>query len=121
MNNGANKTNRRNGFTLIEILIVVVILGILAAIVVGQFQTTTTSANASAAKSSLKVVRSQIELYRYSHGTPTSVDILVNNGNLAGSPVPPEGFQYVYDGDTGRFSIECTPENPDCPDDIDQW
>ncbi|TVQ55759.1 MAG: type II secretion system protein, partial [Phycisphaerales bacterium] len=91
--NVSNQSQR--GFTLIEILIVVVILGILAGIVVGQFQTTTASSNASAAKSSLKVVRSQIELYRYSHGTPTSVDVLVNNGNLASTPVSPEGFQYV--------------------------
>ncbi len=121
MHTCANMTYRRNGFTLIEILIVVVILGILAGIVIGQFQTTTASSRENAAKSSLNVVRSQIELYRYSHGTPTSVDILVNNGNLASTPIPPEGFQYVYDSDTGRFAVECTAQNPQCPDDIDQW
>jgi len=54
----------RKAFTLIEILIVVIILGILAAIVVPQFTSATEDAQLSSAKSTLQTVRSQIELYR---------------------------------------------------------
>jgi len=56
------------GFTLVEILIVVVILGILAAIVIPQFTNASESAKASSLVSQLQTLRSQIELYRNQHG-----------------------------------------------------
>jgi len=55
------------GFTLVEILIVVVILGILAAIVIPQFTEASTEAKASSLMSDLQTVRSQIELYKVQH------------------------------------------------------
>ena len=58
------KTNRRNAFTLIEILIVVVILGILAAVVVPQFTNAADDANDAAVRSQLQTLRGQIELFR---------------------------------------------------------
>ncbi len=57
----------KRGFTLVEILIVVVILGILAAIVVPQFTQASTEAKVSSSLSSLQSLRSQIELYRIQH------------------------------------------------------
>jgi len=57
----------KKGFTLVEILIVVVILGILAAIVIPQFTSASTEARESALKSDLQAVRSQIELYKIQH------------------------------------------------------
>jgi general secretion pathway protein G len=57
----------RTGFTLVEILIVVVILGILAAIVIPQFTSASTEAKESALVSDLQAVRSQIELYKIQH------------------------------------------------------
>ena len=53
----------RHGFTLIEILIVVVILGILAAIVIPQFTDASVAASRSNLASQLQTMRSQIELY----------------------------------------------------------
>jgi general secretion pathway protein G len=50
-------------FTLIEILIVVVILGILAAIVIPQFTEATIEAMHANLRTELATVRSQIELY----------------------------------------------------------
>ena len=55
------------GFTLVEILIVVVILGILAAIVIPQFTEASTEAKLSSLCSDLQTVRSQIELYKIQH------------------------------------------------------
>jgi len=57
----------KRGFTLVEILIVVVILGILAAIVVPQFTQASTEAKFNSLCSNLQSIRSQIELYKVQH------------------------------------------------------
>ncbi len=57
----------KRGFTLVEILIVVVILGILAAIVIPQFTQASTEAKVSSSLTSLQSLRSQIELYKIQH------------------------------------------------------
>jgi len=57
----------KNGFTLVEILIVVVILGILAAIVIPQFTEASTEAKQASLCCDLQTLRSQIELYKIQH------------------------------------------------------
>jgi general secretion pathway protein G len=61
------RTNKKSGFTLVEILIVVVILGILAAIVIPQFSQASLEAREASLISNLQTVRSQIELYKIQH------------------------------------------------------
>jgi general secretion pathway protein G len=56
------------GFTLIEILIVVVILGIMAAIVVPAFATYGRTARQASLVSTIRTLRSQIQAYRIQHG-----------------------------------------------------
>ncbi|MEM9420224.1 MAG: prepilin-type N-terminal cleavage/methylation domain-containing protein [Planctomycetota bacterium] len=58
---------KAKGFTLVEILIVVVILGILAAIVIPQFTSASEAAKASSIQTQLQTIRSQIELYQIQH------------------------------------------------------
>lgn len=59
---------RTTGFTLIEILIVVVILGIMAAIVVPHFSSSGTQAKQAALAKLVQTVRSQVTLYKAQHG-----------------------------------------------------
>lgn len=58
---------RRSGFTLVEILIVVIILGILAAIVIPQFTNASQDARKNSLASQLQTLRSQIQLYKLQH------------------------------------------------------
>lgn len=57
----------RDGFTLVEILIVVTILGILAAIVVPQFTSASVQARESALETTLVRVRQQLQVYAGQH------------------------------------------------------
>ncbi len=65
---------RDGGFTLVELLIVVIILSILAAIVVPQFASSTTDAKYSALDTNLGTMRAATELYYQQHGAyPSTV------------------------------------------------
>ncbi|MCK6483890.1 MAG: prepilin-type N-terminal cleavage/methylation domain-containing protein [Phycisphaerae bacterium] len=58
---------KKRAFTLVELLIVVIILGILAAIVVPQFTEASSDAQMNSLMSNLRVIRGQIELYKLQH------------------------------------------------------
>ncbi len=63
-----------NGFTLIEVMVVVVILGILAAVVVPRLMDRPDMAKVSAAKSDIAVIVQQLKLYRLDNGFYPSTD-----------------------------------------------
>ena len=68
------RTRKHKGFTLVEILIVVVILGILAAIVIPQFSEASTEARLNSLASNLQTMRSQLSLYKVQHNdTPPAL------------------------------------------------
>jgi general secretion pathway protein G len=90
---------RRRGFTLIEILIVVVILGILAAIVIPQFTNAAQDASAASARSQLQTMRSQVELYRVQNNgqiPPNPWTELIADGYVRSAPNWPAGFSEAY-------------------------
>ena len=113
----------RRGFTLIEILIVVVILGILAAIIIPQFTNAADDASISSARTQLQSMRSQIELYRAregayptangvnaasdvdSNGAQNQWDDLIDASLMRSSPTWPANFTESYNAGTGAFSL----------------
>jgi len=61
-----NRSNK--GFTLMEMLIVVTIIGILSAIIIPRLFTSTTSAKKSAREAERQTINSQIELFYFIEG-----------------------------------------------------
>jgi len=61
------KFRKEAGFTLIEMLIVVIVLGILAMIIIPQINVSTGEARLSTMRTNLSTVRNAIELYYHQH------------------------------------------------------
>lgn len=60
--------NRPRGFSLVELVIVLVIIGIIAAIAVPRFSSASNAAQAKSVASTLKIVNDAMELYKADHG-----------------------------------------------------
>lgn len=100
------------GFTLIEILIVVVILGILAAVIIPQFTNAADDASISSARTQLQTMRSQVELFRsqtgaYPGAAGGGVDWtdLTTANYIRSAPTWPNFFTEVYAAGTGDLSL----------------
>lgn len=80
------RRKRRAAFTLIEMLIVIVILGILAMIIIPQVSTSTDDAKLNTLRTNLGAMRSAVELYYAQHNGayPGAV--------LGGAATPAEAF-----------------------------
>jgi general secretion pathway protein G len=60
-------SKRSRGFTLVEVLIVVVIMAVLAAVVIPQFSSSTDDAKRSTAEFNLSTLRSIVQTYKAQH------------------------------------------------------
>ena len=77
------KYNKLNGFTLVEILIVVVIIGILATVAIPTYFKYVERGYASDAKIQIKNILQNAELYRQETGNwPTDVQIMIDEGYI---------------------------------------
>ncbi len=102
------RQKRTRGFTLVEVLIVVVILAILAATIIPKYANSTDEARSSNAKYNLHVLRSQIELFKAQHegGAPTEAAIVDQlTKKTDGSGAVAAGGAY------GPY-LQMVPENP---------
>lgn len=102
---------QQTGFTLIEIMVVVVIIGILAALVVPKVMGRPDQAKVTVARGDLKAIGSALEMYRLDNrrypDTQQGLDALVQRpstgadnwngeGYLARLPTDPWGNPYLY-------------------------
>ncbi|NOX08840.1 MAG: type II secretion system major pseudopilin GspG [Gammaproteobacteria bacterium] len=121
MENNMNVTMNKNaGFTLIEIMVVVVILGILAAIVVPRVMDRPDQARITKAKQDVRALESALNLYRLDNyrypSTDEGLESLLSgagDSNRKGGPymdrlpMDPWGNEYLYlsPGSNGAIDI----------------
>ena len=127
----------RRGFTLVEILIVVVILGILATIVIPQFSNASVSAKETALKDELRYLRTQTVVFKAQHrdvppgaAGANFADQMTTFTDEAGQTSPVATATHKYGPYLSRMSInpinnlmtiETTTQNPLVPDGGHGW
>ncbi len=75
--------NRRAGFTLMEVLVVIVLVGVLAALALPRFLKTTDERYRREIKTTLEEIRAANDVYRLEHGqfTPNLNNLPMQNPN----------------------------------------
>jgi len=117
-------SRKQGGFTLIEIMVVVVILGILAALVVPQVMNRPDQAKVTVAKGDIKAIGAALDMYKLDNyaypSTQQGLDALVEkpggnpqpknwnrDGYLKRVPKDPWGneYQYLSPGTQGQYDM----------------
>lgn len=112
MKNAVQKTvgKKRKGFMLIELLMVVAIIGVLAAVAVPNFIGLTDEAKIARIQADLSTLGSAVEVHYAKHGSyPAAIGDLVNatgkDGFLKSEPKPPiDGEAYSLNAATGEVT-----------------
>ena len=130
---------KMNGFTLIEVMVVVVILGILAAIVIPKFMGRPEQARIVKVKQDIMAIQSALDLYKLDNGFYPSTDqglsALVtkptddpqprnwkSDGYLQQLPMDPWGLAYQYINDNEKLKIfSYGPKGKDGNSEIGNW
>lgn len=94
-----SRIRSQSGFTLIELIIIIVVLGILAAVAIPKYQDITNEAKTAACKGALGSLRSGVSIYYATQivrtGTPTwpPIDSLRSIGTVMIQSLPANPYQ----------------------------
>src|SRR6185503_4503986 len=109
-------THRNSGFTLVEIMIVVAIIGLLAAIAIPNFVKARTASQRNACIANMKQIDGAkatwaLEAKKINSDTPQPSDLFGATAYIRDTPVCPSGGAYV---------LEVVSKKPTCPNEATQ-
>lgn len=128
-----------SGFTLIEVMVVVVILGILAALIVPKIMSRPEQARIVKVKQDIMAIQSALDLYKLDNGiypttdqglqalvteptTPPAPREWKSDGYLQDLPMDPWGQAYQYLNDNEKLRIfSFGPKGKDANSEIGNW
>ena len=102
LENIKSKTQAQRGFTIVELLIVVVVIAILAAITIVSYNGITARANQSAAKASAATVQKKAELYAADSNTNRYPVAIADTPAFPGTDA---SKTWYYSGITATYSV----------------
>ena len=97
----------RHGFTIVELIIVIVVIGILAAITIVSYSVITNNARAQAVSTDLQSVASQLTKSKADNGRyPATSDFtsMITPANTSGKTT----YSYTYNESTGAYCLVAT-------------
>lgn len=93
------KFSLNKGFSLIELMVVVAIIAVLAAVGMVSYRSANERARDSRRQADLQQIASALEMYRTDEGEyPAALGDLVTGNYMREVPVDPSGISYVYPG-----------------------
>ena len=100
---------KQEGFTLVELMVAVVILGILAGIGVQQYGRIQRDAKIAAHNANVRIITNAANMYIMMYGeAPASVEALAPEFLQKPVPKPPAGLDYEDGVDSSKYTLSVT-------------